>query len=288
MAQIGESNPKPLRLWPGVVIAVLMLLLRYVVSCFYSGCFIDWCIWSVDWRVADYFVVVVFSGAPWFDRLTAIVLMAVAIFITSRLIHVSMAKAGMGMLFYILSVPIVTVAFVGWAVATRHLSLGARRITMVVTIFLAAGIWILLKTGGITSDFDNDFAWRWSATPEDRLTDKLTDKATAGSTAQPGNITNADWPGFRGPNRDSIIHGVSIQTNWSASPPAELWRRPIGPGWSSFAARDNFFYTQEQRGDDEVVACYKLTTGEPVWKHTDKARFWESNGGARAAWDSNN
>ena len=218
------------------------------------------------------------SRAPWSERVGAVVLMVIALAATPRFLDVSMATAGQGMLFYMYAIPFLSLAFVAWAVATRRLTGGARWVSMAATILLACGVWTLLRTGGITGDVHSDFAWRWSKTSEERLLAHAPDEMaepTAAATA-----TEADWPGFRGPRRDGVIPGVRIETDWSKSPPVELWRRPIGPGWSSFAVSGDLLYTQEQRGDAEIVACYHARTGEPVWRHGDAVRFYESNGGA--------
>jgi outer membrane protein assembly factor BamB len=112
-------------------------------------------------------------------------------------------------------------------------------------------------------------------TPEERPVAQAGDAPPGLPSTPAAAQQRADWPGFRGPGRDGVVRGVRIETDWSASPPVELWRRPIGPGVSSFAVHGDLLYTQEQRGDDEIVACHKVITGEPVWTHRDPARFWD-------------
>jgi hypothetical protein len=153
-------------------------------------------------------------------------------------------------------------------------------VATVATILLACGVWTLVRSDGITGNQADEFHWRWTETPEERLLAQAGDEPMTLPSTTAAAKTGADWPGFRGPDRDDIIRGVRIETDWSASPPLELWRRRIGPGWSSFAVRGDLLYTQEQRGDDEVVTCYNVTTGEPVWRHRDAARFFEPNAGA--------
>ncbi len=283
MAQTEEPTPqKPLRLWPGVVAAVLLLLVRFVVPMVVPGALI---VGGIGGLVCVLAIVVwwaFFSRAPWSERLGAIALMMVALVATSRVIHVSIAKGLMGKMFPVYAIPVLSLALVAGAVASRRLCTGPRRAAMVAAILLGCGVLTLLRTDGITGDAGSQFAWRWAETAEERLLARVVDEPAAlpAAPAAAKTVTGADWPGFRGPHRDGIIPGVRIETDWSASPPVELWRRPIGPGWSSLAVRGDLLYTQEQRGDDEVVACYNATTGKPVWMHRDAARFWESNGGA--------
>ena len=275
-----EGLKKPLRLWPGVVIVVLQWLSRFVIPIVFP----DVMEYGVMGALLGGVLVIVwwafFSRAPRFERWGAVVVMVVALVATPLILHESIATGMMGLMFLLYAIPVLSMTFVVWAVVGQRLADGPRRIAMVVAIFLACGMWALFKTGGFTSDMDQDFSWRWAETPEDRLVAQEGDKPMVPHSALEIAETGVAWPGFRGSDRDGIVRGVQIETDWSTSPPVELWRRPIGPGWSSFAARGDVFYTQEQRGDYEVVACYNVTTGEPMWRHRDKARFWEANAGA--------
>jgi len=272
------TQQKPLRLWPGVVAVVLLWLARFGLKIVVPG-FEGFQLGMMGGLLGALAVVlwwVFFSRAPHFERWGAIILMIVAMFVTWQIKHESMGPLWVAGY----AVPVLCLTFVAWAVASRRLSDAPRRVTMVATILLACGVWTLVRTGGIDGDHVAEFAWRWAESPEERLMAQAGDEPTALPSASAAAETGADWPGFRGPNRDGIIPGVRLETDWSASPPVELWRRPIGPGWSSFAVRGDLLYTQEQRGDAEVVSCYNMTTGEPVWRHRDAARFFESNGGA--------
>ena len=323
---------KPLRLWPGVAAAVLLVLLRFVLPVVFPGTAMLAVLGALAAAVLIVVWWVFFSRAPWFERVAAAVLMIAGLFATSRIVHESIRGGMMGMMLPIYGFPILGLALVAWAVASRRLAAGPRRATMVGTILLACAVWTLLRTDGITGDGGSQLAWRWTPTPEERLLaqarEKPLDSARGGAAApapvraaaetpgtpgpaEPGleppptlaraaadspgkrvpapsgdekaarsaDPPNVEWPGFRGPDRDGSIPGVRIETDWSKSPPVELWRRAIGPGWSSFAVRSDLLYTQEQRGEDEIVACYRVSTGAPVWRHRDAARFWESNGG---------
>jgi outer membrane protein assembly factor BamB len=275
-----STRHKPLRLWPGIAIVVLQWLVRFGIPVFVPSVLQIGVVGGLLGGVAVIVWWAFFSRAPRFERWGAIILMIVTLIVTSRIVHESISTAGMGILFFVFAIPPLSLAFVIWAVVSRRFSERLRRMAMVVTILLTCGVWTLLRTGGVTNDLNSDFAWRWSETPEERLLAQDSDELTAIPLVSAAALTGADWPGFRGPNRDGIIRGVRIETDWSASPPVELWRQPIGPGWSSFAVLGTLFFTQEQRGENEVVTCYNVTNGKPVWRHQDTTRFWESNGGA--------
>jgi outer membrane protein assembly factor BamB len=298
---------QPLRLWPGLLVAALVALLRFVVPLVAPDASIIGLFAGLIGLVLVVLWWMFFSRAAWSERIGAIVLMVMAVVLTKLIVDKSISTGMMGMMFYAYAAPpTLAIAFVIWAAATRHVAGSMRWVTMAVAIAIGCGVWTLVRSEGVKGT-GPEIAWRWTPTAEERLLAQAAEElpppplatppASSTSSVAPVEETRlpapavivpstdptpaaAEWPGFRGPDRNSVVHGVRIATDWSAALPKELWRKPIGPGWSSFAVDGDRIYTQEQRGEDELVSAYQLATGAAIWRHREAARFWESNAGA--------
>src|SRR5438067_12610162 len=86
----------------------------------------------------------------------------------------------------------------------------------------------------------------------------------------------ADWPQWRGPNRDGVVHGVKVPETWPKALKEE-WRAEVGEGVASpVLAGDNVYvFTREKKGRDvesgaetgfEVVRCLDLASGKERWR----------------------
>src|SRR5688572_11041893 len=304
-SQLNERSRTKLRLWPGIVAAAMIVVGLFLAILFpiaMGDAAMIALIAAFVGTMAVFVWWLFFSRVRWLERLIAMVVLIAAWVAMRPLLDKSILGGAMGGLPFF-GLTVFAVALVVWAAATRDVSKRVRGPSLVVAMLVAAGICTLVRTAGIHYGFE--LHWRWTPTPEDRLLALTTDepaplpppsaptevakapdavKAGADSTpvlpSPPAPAKPSEWPGFRGPFRDGIVRNVRIETDWAKSPPVEVWRRPIGPGWSSFAVDGDLIYTQEQRGEDELVASYRLSTGEPVWRHRDAVRFWESNGGA--------
>ena len=121
------TRQKPLRLWPGVVAVMLQWLVRFIIPIVVPGAIVIGVFGGLLGGLAVVVWWAFFSRAPRSERWGAIALMILAMVGTSRFLHVSIATAGQGMLFIIYAIPVLSLAFVVWAVASRRLANGPRR-----------------------------------------------------------------------------------------------------------------------------------------------------------------
>ncbi|MFN0054642.1 MAG: PQQ-binding-like beta-propeller repeat protein [Planctomycetales bacterium] len=177
---------------------------------------------------------------------------------------------------FLVGLPTLTTAWTVWLAGSTRLKWSVRRLGLFATILLACGYFTLIRVDGTDGNISAETSWRWAPTKEERL---LRESPLVGSKAPGGELVvtlrPGDWPGFRGASRDSRVAGVQVADDWTQAPPPLVWKTPIGPGWGSFAVVGGRLFTQEQRGEEEVVACYRAMDGELLWAHQDRARFWE-------------
>ena len=110
-----------------------------------------------------------FSRARWYERVGALVLIVAAVAAERSFVHPSIAGGAMGNLSYILAIPTLSVALVGWAAVEPPPRTGRarrRRDRRRPARMPAVGGG---RTGGINADGRSDFHLRWTKTPEERL-----------------------------------------------------------------------------------------------------------------------
>lgn len=280
MSNMSRSEEKGIRLWLGIVAIMILLFMKYLLPVINPELLLI----AVMGGLAGSFIVLIwwifFSRIPRFERWIGFAFLVITNVGSYFLLHNSVRTGFGGLMFLIYSLPFTSIALVIWAALYKYLNKKNRRILLALMICASCSIWFFVRSEGINGSAKANFAWRWSKTDEEILLANNDNAQFDSSLGRLNSALNYNWSGFRGENRDGKIPDITIETDWNKYAPEEIWRTAIGPGCSSFAVDGNLLYTQEQRGEEEVVSCYDLATGAIVWTHSDNERFWDSHAGA--------
>jgi outer membrane protein assembly factor BamB len=75
----------------------------------------------------------------------------------------------------------------------------------------------------------------------------------------------ADWPQWRGPNRDGKVLDVVLPATWPKTL-SEEWKVTVGIGHSSPVLAGGRIYVFARQGEDEVLQCLDAITGKEIWR----------------------
>lgn len=141
-------------------------------------------------------------------------------------------------------------------------------------LFLAP---VVFRVDHVSGELIPVFRPRWSKRPDELLQRPAPTAQTA--SADLATTTDFDFPQFLGPQRSARVDHVELSRDWSSNPPKRIWRQPIGAGWSAFAVVDGYAVTMEQRGLEEFVTCYEVSSGKLAWSHATPTRHQTVPGG---------
>src|SRR6266404_1618418 len=93
-------------------------------------------------------------------------------------------------------------------------------------------------------------------------------------------VSAADWPQWRGPNRDGISSETGLLTSWPTGGPRALWKTSgLGEGYSSPAIAEGRLYTQGQHGGKQSVMAFEASTGKKLWETPTAPAFHHQQAG---------
>jgi outer membrane protein assembly factor BamB len=92
------------------------------------------------------------------------------------------------------------------------------------------------------------------------------------SAAIGGQAPSADWPQWRGPNRDGAVVSFTEPRSWLEQL-TRKWRIDVGLGYATPIVIGNRVYMYTRQGDNEVLRALDAETGSPVWQTRYPAPF---------------
>ena len=171
------------------------------------------------------------SRVRWTERLLVLGTAAFAGAGTAALAHKSV-----GPFLLLPGLPLVLTVWMLGLLVVRKWRPRQRALALMSLLCLSCGAFTLLRAEGMQGDGQLALRWRWSPTPEQLYLAEVAGKEETAARLAPQQglrLQPGDWPGFRGPNRDGDLRGVRIATDWNVTPPKPVWKRRIGPAWSS-------------------------------------------------------
>jgi outer membrane protein assembly factor BamB len=75
-----------------------------------------------------------------------------------------------------------------------------------------------------------------------------------------------DWPQWRGPQQDGISRETGLLAPWPEKGPPELWRVPLGNGFSAVSVVGGRAFTLFGSTEGEFAAAFNVADGKTLWK----------------------
>jgi outer membrane protein assembly factor BamB len=162
-----------------------------------------------------------------------------------------------------------------WFLFFSGFRLVTKLVTVLAVVALGVGVYQFPRRwefGGVMTPVP---VFRWQPDIQDELRARLAapHDASIALTAADLEIAAEDFPRYRGVHADGVAPAVASPMNWTASPPKEVWRTPVGWAYSGIAVAGKVAVTIEQRDDNEAVVCYDRVTGKELWAYSYKAKF---------------
>jgi outer membrane protein assembly factor BamB len=107
--------------------------------------------------------------------------------------------------------------------------------------------------------------------------------AAAGGAVDAVPSSGADWPGFRGPNRNGISGETGLLRSWGASGPQRLWSLNLGEGHAGAAVYGDRVYIldYDQGARQDRLICVSLSNGKQLWSQSYPCNIKNNHGLSR-------